>query len=302
MAEGLVERGARVTVFSAAYPGAHPWRSATGVRYVHRGSKLTVYARGMRALPRRRLGAVDVVVDVQNGLPFFSRLVTAKPVVVLVHHVHREQWPVVYPGLTGRVGWWIERWLAPRLYRSDQYVAVSRATRGRAGRARRRPDPRIAVVHNGTDPVPGRWAAQVRAPEHLRGGAAGAPQADRARHRRGPRAARGAARPAADHRRQRLVGGGAARGTPRSAGPGHRGLHRPRRRGPQARGLRGVVGDGAALAQGGLGPRRRARRRSPAPPPSPTAPPVAPASRSSTGTRGCWPTTRRGSSRPCAGS
>ena len=49
--------------------------------------------------------------------------------VVLVHHVHREQWPVVYPGVTGRVGWWIESRLAPRLYRRRQYVAVSRATR-----------------------------------------------------------------------------------------------------------------------------------------------------------------------------
>ena len=83
----------------------------------------------MRALRRGDLGRFDVVVDVQNGLPFFTRLVTRKPVVVLVHHVHREQWPVVYPGLTGRVGWFIERRLAPRLYRRCQYVAVSRATR-----------------------------------------------------------------------------------------------------------------------------------------------------------------------------
>jgi glycosyltransferase involved in cell wall biosynthesis len=67
--------------------------------------------------------------------------------------VHREQWPVVYPGLVGRIGWWIESRLSPRLYRGSQYVAVSRATRaelvslGVDGT-------RIAVVHNGTDPAP----------------------------------------------------------------------------------------------------------------------------------------------------
>ena len=116
----------------------------------------------MRALRRGDLGRVDVVVDVQNGLPFFTRLVTRKPVVVLVHHVHREQWPVVYPGLSGRVGWWIERRLAPRLYRRSQYVAVSRATRaelGELGVAERR----VAVVHNGTDPVVAGRARQVGA-------------------------------------------------------------------------------------------------------------------------------------------
>ncbi|GAB2447362.1 glycosyltransferase family 4 protein [Nocardioides hungaricus] len=152
MAAGLVERGCRVTIFCAAYAGAAPDEVVDGVRFVRRGTKLSVYPLGMWTLLRRRLGRVDVVVDVQNGLPFFTPLVTRKPVIVLVHHVHREQWPVVYPGRTGRVGWWVERWLAPRLYRRKQYVAVSRATRaelrelGVAG-------PRVAVVHNGADPV-----------------------------------------------------------------------------------------------------------------------------------------------------
>ena len=152
MAAGLVERGARVTIFCVAYAGAAPDETIDGIRFVRRGSKLSVYLLGMWALLRRQLGRVDVVVDVQNGLPFFTPLVTRKPVIVLVHHVHREQWPVVYPGLTGRVGWWIERWLAPRLYRHKQYVAVSRATRAEL-RELGVTGPRVAVVHNGTDPV-----------------------------------------------------------------------------------------------------------------------------------------------------
>ena len=152
MAQGLVARGAQVTVFCAAHAAAPPDETVDGVRFVRRGSKLTVYQEGFAALARGRLGHVDLVVDVQNGLPFFTRAATRVPVVVLVHHVHREQWPVVYPGLVGKVGWSIEHRLAPRLYRSCQYVAVSRATRDELvplGVDRRR----IAVVHNGTDPV-----------------------------------------------------------------------------------------------------------------------------------------------------
>jgi len=153
VAAGLVARGAQVTVLTAAYPGAPADETRLGVRYVRRGGKLSVYLRGLLALLCRRLpggiGRVDLVVDIQNGMPFFSRLVT-RPVVVLVHHLHREQWPVVYPGVTGKVGWWVESRLAPLLYRHCQYVTVSRATRdelrrlGVDGR-------RIAVVHNGTD-------------------------------------------------------------------------------------------------------------------------------------------------------
>jgi len=151
MAVGLVERGCTVTVFCAAHAAAPLDEMVDGVRFVRRGSKVSVYLQGMRALRRGELGEPDVVVDVQNGLPFFTRLVTRAPVVVLVHHVHREQWPVVYPGLTGKVGWWIERRLAPRLYRRCQYVVVSRATRAELRGLGVR-GPRVAVVHNGTDP------------------------------------------------------------------------------------------------------------------------------------------------------
>jgi len=152
VAAGLVARGVRVTVFSAAYAGGAPEEVVDGVRFVRRGSKLSVYLEGMRLLATRRFGRVDAVVDVQNGMPFFSALVTRRPVIVLVHHVHREQWPVVYPGFTGRVGWWIESRFAPYLYRRKQYVTVSRATRDEL-RGLGVHGPRVAVVHNGTDPV-----------------------------------------------------------------------------------------------------------------------------------------------------
>jgi glycosyltransferase involved in cell wall biosynthesis len=76
--------------------------------------------------------------------------VTRRPVVVLVHHVHREQWPVVYPGTMGKVGWWIESRFAPRLYRRCQYVTGSRATRDELAHLGVDPT-RIAVVHYGTD-------------------------------------------------------------------------------------------------------------------------------------------------------
>lgn len=152
MAAGLVARGARVTVVCAAHGDAPADEVVDGVRFVRRGTKHSVYPAALRSLVRGELGKVDLVVDVQNGLPFFTRLVTRVPVVVLVHHVHREQWPVIFPGVAGRIGWWIESRLAPRLYRRDQYVAVSRATRDELEPLGVDPA-RVAVVHNGTDPV-----------------------------------------------------------------------------------------------------------------------------------------------------
>ncbi len=153
IARGLVDRGHRVTIACARHDNAPDDEVVSGVRFVRRGSKLDIYARTFTNLLLGRYGRVDLVVDVQNGLPFFTRLATRKPVVVLVHHVHREQWPVVYPGRTGRIGWWIESRFAPRLYRRSQYVAVSDATRvelDELGVDRSR----VEVVLNGSDPAP----------------------------------------------------------------------------------------------------------------------------------------------------
>jgi len=153
MARGLVERGHDVTIACAEHPHAPRDELADGVRFVRRGHKMDIYLRTFFNLLFGRYGKVDVVVDVQNGLPFFTRLATRKPVVVLVHHVHREQWPVVYPGLMGRIGWWIESQLSPYLYRNSQYVAVSTATRLELIELGVDRD-RIAIVHNGNDPAP----------------------------------------------------------------------------------------------------------------------------------------------------
>jgi glycosyltransferase involved in cell wall biosynthesis len=145
----LVAAGHDVTVFCAAHVNAPADEVRDGVRFIRRGSKLGVYPHALWWLARHRR-SFDAVVDVQNGLPFFSRLVTGRPVVVLVHHVHREQWPVVYGPVRARIGWWIESRLAPRIYRHSQYVAVSEATRRELVSLGVDED-RIAIVHNGTD-------------------------------------------------------------------------------------------------------------------------------------------------------
>ena len=62
----------------------------------------------------------------------WPRLFTRARVVVLVHHVHREQWPVVGPVLA-RIGWFLESRVAVRANRGNRYVAVSEVTRSRAG-------------------------------------------------------------------------------------------------------------------------------------------------------------------------
>lgn len=145
--------GHRVTLVCAAHAKAPDLEVRDGLRIVRVGSKLTVYSRARRLLRRGALGPVDVIVDTQNGIPFFAPWASRAPTVVLVHHVHREQWPVVYDPLRARVGWFIESVVAPRAFRKSRYVAVSSATREELISHGVRPES-ISVVHNGIDPLP----------------------------------------------------------------------------------------------------------------------------------------------------
>ncbi len=153
VARTLVEAGHRATVVCASHDRAPADEVRGGVRFVRRGNKLGVYPAAAWVLLSRRLAPYDVVVDVQNGVPFLSRLTTRQPVVVLVHHVHREQWSVVYGRSVAAVGWWLESRLAPWVYRSCPYVAVSEVTKRELTELGVAAD-RISVVHNGTEPVP----------------------------------------------------------------------------------------------------------------------------------------------------
>ena len=237
MARGLVERGHRVTIACAAHDGAPRDEVVDGVRFVRRGTKLDIYVRTFLALLLGRYGKVDVVVDVQNGLPFFTRLATRKPVVVLVHHVHREQWPVVYPGLVGRIGWWIESRRRPAAVPPQ---SVRRGVAGdapRARRARRRPRAHHRRPQR-QRPAPGRRRRRARPRPASASWPAGAAQAGRARDRR--RRAMRSDHPdvVLDIVGDRLVGGElrAYAARPRRRGP--RRVPRPRRRPAQARAAR----------------------------------------------------------------
>lgn len=158
VSRSLAQAGHFVTVHTARYAGSRARESVRGVRYRRRGGRLTVYIFGLLHLLAHRY---DLVYDVQNGIPFFSVLASRGCSVLVVHHVHREQWPVATGPITSRIGWVIESRLAPRLYRRVPVVAMSRTTRRELVELGYDPA-RVSVVHNGCSvppPVPGPSAA-----------------------------------------------------------------------------------------------------------------------------------------------
>lgn len=158
----LVAQGHDVDILCANFPGAAPVEMRSGVRFIRRGTKLGVHLEAIKYLRKPTFGKPDFIIDVQNGVPFFARPFSHKiPTLVLVHHVHREQWPIVYGRVQAAVGWWIESKLSPHLYRKCHYVTVSEGSRAELVALGVDHD-RITVVYNGTPRV--NWPMLPKSP------------------------------------------------------------------------------------------------------------------------------------------
>ncbi len=129
-ARALVDAGARVDFVTARDRGQSVHEQVDGVRVARRGGQLTFYpwALWWLLLHRRRL---DAVLDADCGIPVFSPLVLARrrtAIILLVHHVHLDQFSTYFPPALASLGRFLEGWLMPRLYRGRTTVAVSAST------------------------------------------------------------------------------------------------------------------------------------------------------------------------------
>ncbi|MDA0174481.1 glycosyltransferase [Solirubrobacter taibaiensis] len=97
-----LEWGHRVTVVAGAYDGAERVsRPAPGLELHHMGSRVTVFPRAAWAVRRGLARDADVVLEVVNGIVFWTPLwLGDTPRVTLVHHIHRDH----YVTELGRVG------------------------------------------------------------------------------------------------------------------------------------------------------------------------------------------------------
>ncbi|MEV3991390.1 glycosyltransferase family 4 protein [Streptomyces sp. NPDC049837] len=130
VAQQLHDAGVRVTYVTARPRGTARREQAPYGTVVRGGGRFSVYLFALLwlAWQRRR---VDAVIDSQNGIPFFTPLVLPRrtPVVLLVHHVHQQQFAVLFPRAVAVVGRWLEATGSRLVYGRRAICAVSPSSR-----------------------------------------------------------------------------------------------------------------------------------------------------------------------------
>ncbi|MBC8364457.1 MAG: glycosyltransferase family 4 protein [Actinobacteria bacterium] len=145
------DAGLEVTVRTSHAAGHRSSIRRDGYRVVRRAGRYMVFPRAVAAEILRAHGRRDALVEIWNGVPFFSPLWAANPRMTILHHHHELLWPMALsPGLA-RLGSFLERRIAPPCYRNTPVVTLSRSSRASLVTDLRLPGHGVHVVEPGID-------------------------------------------------------------------------------------------------------------------------------------------------------
>jgi glycosyltransferase involved in cell wall biosynthesis len=136
-----------------SYAAGHPqisWRD--GYRVIRKAGRYMVFPRAAFSEMMGWHGSRDGLVEIWNGMPFFSPVWGKGPRIVWLHHVHAEMWQMTLPPRLATMGSALESKVAPHFYRRTPIVTLSESSKRELVEELRFKPERVTVVSPGVDP------------------------------------------------------------------------------------------------------------------------------------------------------
>ncbi len=124
-----------------------------GYRVVRKAGRYMTFPRTILSEVTGRLGHADGLVEIWNGMPFFSPVWFRGPRATWLHHIHDEMWDMVLSERLARLGKTVELKIAPHFYRRTQLVTLSESSKETILNRFNMPGDRVTVVPPGIDPT-----------------------------------------------------------------------------------------------------------------------------------------------------
>jgi glycosyltransferase involved in cell wall biosynthesis len=146
------QAGIEVTM-RTSHAAGHPmvtWRN--GYRVIRKAGRYLVFPRAAFSEMMGWHGASDGLVEIWNGMPFFSPLWARRPTVAWLHHVHDSMWEMTLTPRLASIGRRIEFDVAPRVYRKTPIVTLSQSSKDELVQKLHFKAQNVTVVPPGIDP------------------------------------------------------------------------------------------------------------------------------------------------------
>lgn len=146
------QAGLMVTMRTSAAKGLPSSAVRDGYTVSRKAGRYGVFPRSALSEITGRMGPCDGLVEIWNGMPFFSPLWWRGPRMIWLHHVHGPMWGMTLPGPVARFGVALEERIAPRFYRHQPIVTLSPSSRDELVDDLGFDADRVTVVPPGVDP------------------------------------------------------------------------------------------------------------------------------------------------------
>src|SRR6476659_5968656 len=123
------EAGIDVVMRTSYAQGSPPRAMRDGYEVVRHAGRYLVFPRAAISEVTHRYGKRDALVEIWNGMPFFSPVWATGPRVVFLPHVHADMWKMVLPPNLAKVGNYMEHTVAPWLYRRSRMITLSSSSK-----------------------------------------------------------------------------------------------------------------------------------------------------------------------------
>ena len=128
-AETWKKKGYRVIFLTPNFKGSKPFEMINNIEVYRVGSKYSSYILFPLWYFFHFRNKIDYIVDIENGIPYFSPLFSRKPKILLVLHIQRE---ILFRELPFYIAWFpyiLEIYLMPLVYRKTKIITISNATK-----------------------------------------------------------------------------------------------------------------------------------------------------------------------------
>lgn len=123
------EAGLSVLHRTSFAPGLSRTDTRHGYEVIRRGGRMSVFPRTMLSEIFGRMGKCDALVEIWNGVPWFSPIWCRQPRILILHHIHGPMWNQMFPAPLATLGRALETRIAPPFYRRTPTVTTSQDTR-----------------------------------------------------------------------------------------------------------------------------------------------------------------------------
>ena len=133
MAKRWVTIGHEVVWITSEWKNCRKRENIDGIEIIRSGSEMSFIVKSYFSYKKLKIKP-EIILDVENGLPFFTPIYAKEKKILHIHHIHDQVWFNEASGnnlknkLIAYVGYFLEKYLMPVIYKNTKVITISKSS------------------------------------------------------------------------------------------------------------------------------------------------------------------------------